>query len=258
MMSELEDIITLSEEQEKKVEPILEDILLWHRTQRLPQYVKWVDEYKERVNKGYDKQDMQWLEGIFQQEIELFFNKVVDDFAPLVTTITPQQIKELQEHFDEKNEEYEEDILELDKEEYYEELEETAIEDMEDWVDDLTPEQIAFVKQSVAQHKDLREIHLAYRKTKQQQWIDLLKARIANGKYHKLPIAEFKQKMADLVKRIPNKNDPNDYLTLYDYNQNLKKSATLSSMKIITKAQKEYLLEEVDSYRSEFVDLIED
>jgi hypothetical protein len=251
-MSELTDIITLSDEQEDKVEPIFENILLWHRKERLPQYIKWIDEYKKRLNKGLKMPDMIWVKSIFDNELRLVLNKVIDEFAHLSTEITPKQIKELQAHFNTLNKKSEKNFK-VNKKEYFEEVAEITAENLEKWIDDLTKQQYKIINKQVAKLSDLRKPLLAHRKNKQEQWITLLKSRLKGGKNHTLPLPEFKKKMMRLTVK-----KSSDYLIAAAKNHQIIQYANLSSIQIITPEQKEYLIEELDSYRDEFVDLIND
>lgn len=253
---ELKRIITLSQAQEKQVLPVIKRVLKWHRQQRLPQYIEWIDEYKIRVNSGFKQQDADWIQGLIKMEFRELWAILSTELSPLTTSIKPRQIEELQYYFQNKNQTYQERLT-LTREQYDQQRLDKLIERMEDWLGQLSDKQIKIFEQSVRQLKDDRKPYLDFRIHKQQQWATLLKARLQGGEYASLSAPKFALQMQKLTQRIANQDDPRDYLTLNAMNAEITKKSVTKVMQMMTEPQRTHLLEEVEFYREELLELMD-
>lgn len=256
LMLELKSVVSLSGKQEKKAQALIDNLLQWHRKQRLPEYIKWIDEYKKRLKKGIDKEDMNWAIALIENEFTILWMKLITQATPLTKEITPLQIEELA-HFFARSNDYYEDYLTINRNLYYAQKEEKILARLESWLGRLTDKQRAIIKQSVEKTTDGRRAYLNYRLKKQRQWIMLLTVRFDKKKDYDLPDPQFAEKMKTLAKRSAHQEEASDYLSINSHNVKRIREAVLSVMKQLTPKQKNTLIKELDFYRHELFELTE-
>lgn len=75
----------------------------WHRSEQLPEYAKFLAEFRNRARRGLQAQDMQWLVEGIKSRYGPVAARAAPDAADLLARLSPQQIAHLRRELDEAN-----------------------------------------------------------------------------------------------------------------------------------------------------------
>ena len=240
--------ISLEDEQYRLIENRIEALLSWHCSTQLARYSSWLNSIADDM-----KNDRLQLDRIrqHQQVLVSFWSElkvtVYPDLFKLIGTITDQQLIELKEAFDDKNEDLKQDYVDQRRDEVLELLIERMEERIERWVDDLEPAQKEIIKRWGAKVVGDQHLWLKQREIWQSLFLDVMKNNKENPE-------ELKVQLKDLFL------NPEQFWT-EDYRRHVERYR-LSQLVLlrdliqtITKDQREYFLEKVSSYSNDFRDL---
>jgi hypothetical protein len=150
----------------------------WHRYDQLPEYVRFLGGFRERLQRGLAREDVVWfVEGI-KARYRIIAKRAAGDAAEMLVSITPQQVEALQRQWERDNRKFVREYrLENPVEDRKRARARRALSQIRDWAGALDPEQESRV---IAMANELPLIdHLRHedRLRRQREFLELLKLR---------------------------------------------------------------------------------
>jgi len=246
VVSYIEDIALLDEEQSELLNAQLEKSLNWHRKTQLPEYAKWLQSFRNDIDTGLNTKIVEsHLETVtvFFQNTTLRLN---DDVYVLLPQLTEEQVKAIEENFAGKSRDFHEKFIEISKEDLKQQELEKLIERFEFWLDDLTDPQLKLLSDT-ANNFDIEYQERYERQLKWQKEFILLLNQARTEK-------NVKQGIRNL---LSNQNKFRTESILKKAAQRKQRFITLivAISKTLTKEQKHYLFEKIDNYKILFNEL---
>jgi len=75
----------------------------WHRYEQLPNYARFLESVRARLERGVTRDDALWVTESVRQRYRTAVRRAADDAAALLLTVTPEQLAALQRQWDEDN-----------------------------------------------------------------------------------------------------------------------------------------------------------
>ncbi len=164
----------LDEAQTELVKPKLKAWLDWHRTQQLPEYVKWLQGIDDRINNDMPSSEFQAITDGAKQRIQISLLKIVPDMAELAVTLKPQQIRSIAKKFEESNADFKDEYLNYSPEKQKKRRAEKIIERSEYWLGNLDKNQKAEIYRLSDARNLEHELWLEERISRQKEFLSVL------------------------------------------------------------------------------------
>jgi hypothetical protein len=246
VVSYIEDIALLDEDQSELLNAQLEKSLNWHRKTQLPEYAKWLQSFRNDIDTGLNAKIVE----SHLETVTLFFQNTTlrlnDDVYVLLPQLTEEQVKAIEENFTGKSRDFHEDFIDISKEDLKQQELEKLIERFEFWIDDLTEPQLILLSDT-AKNFDIEYQERYERQLKWQKEFILLLNQARTGK-------NVKQDIRNLLS-IKNKFRTKRVLKKAAQRKQRFITLIVAISKTITKEQKLYLFEKIDNYKTLFNEL---
>lgn len=243
----IDDFVTLTDAQEDKFDPEIEQFLAWHRTSELEQYITQIKQIKSDINKGIKEDNIKnyisALKGFWQNALM----RIEPTIVKLAYTLKDEQVKELLDEIEQRN---------LDRlEEYSEETQEQRLVDrleriedrVESFVGDLNEQQKQLLKMANDSSTSAFHEWIKYRRA----WADAI--RIAYTlRENKLA---FEKAISHLILHADTFRSE-VYWQKIQYNQKIWVATFSTLLASLNKKQLEKLNEKLDDYIEDFEELI--
>jgi len=169
--SYVEGMVSLDSMLEEKVEQRTLVLINWHRNTQLHQYAAWLHVLQGDANDQLTEEKMLQHISTLDRFWQLLLLKSSEEMASLLPLLNAEQRKELFSNIADKNKDYREENVDVDKDkrivQYTEHNTEHNTEHMldnyETWLDDLTDEQESAVKQAATKLQSTAELRLERR-----------------------------------------------------------------------------------------------
>jgi len=237
--SYLEEMVTLDDVLEKKIEQRIQFLINWHRTTQLKDYADWLRTLQQDVNTHLtDKKLFQHAAIVerFWKSVSQKFNKELADFLP---SLNSEQRKELFASMTAKNQDFRDDYIDIDEKKRVNSNAERMLENYENWLGDLTEEQKKAITQTAREIRSTAPLRLQQRLLWQQGIHKILEGNEANSfKSERLRVlfADFeKRKSAKMKKREA-------------MNRRIMVRLTLNVTQSLTPDQKAYFISQTNHY----------
>jgi hypothetical protein len=148
----------------------------WHRTHELPQYAELMRSAAKRLEDGLSDQDIAWAVENVRARYRALVVQAIADSAPLVVTLSSEQLAHLRSRFAEDNRKFSKQFLSDSEEKRVEAREKRLEEWLSDWIGDLTREQEQRVAAMVSVTPDRAATRLAERIRDQREFVEILKS----------------------------------------------------------------------------------
>lgn len=93
----------LDRDQKHAFDAKFEQLYAWHRYEQLPEYVAFLREAKQRLQRGYAGADLEWFAEGLKTRYRVLVKRAAPDAADLLATLSAQQIDALQRRWDRDN-----------------------------------------------------------------------------------------------------------------------------------------------------------
>ncbi|MCW8092232.1 DUF6279 family lipoprotein [Alteromonas sp. ASW11-130] len=248
----LDDYIELTEPQEEQFDAYLDSWITWHRNEELSAYVKQLQALKQDI--ANDNLTNQVVLANLQQARQHWIRireKITPQIAQLAHQVSEEQLIQLFAALEKDNKEEDEELAENLKRTEHERLEdrtESLIDDLEERIGELSPNQKAIVAQYAPQFTSTHADWIAYRRSIQQAARRLFVSRSTNENF-----------VIDLVHLM---NSPDDYRN-ESYNVNREKNNEIYAQLVAEVAQsfsskqKKKLLNEIQDIIDDLEDLMD-
>ncbi len=162
--SYVEGMVSLDEVLEEKVEQRAQLLINWHRNTQLKKYAQLLRTFQQDI--GPQLTEERLLQHI--ATIEAFWNslslKLNEEMTELLPLLDAQQRLELFESITEKNEDFQEEYVDIDEQERVELYTDRMLDNYESWLGELSEAQERAVKKAAAGLHSSAELRLQKRK----------------------------------------------------------------------------------------------
>lgn len=155
----LDDFFELTSEQKEFLNPQVDQLLNWHKTNELPLYVSLLRQVQEKAQDRLTEAELDWIYNQTEKLGDRMVKHVAPDFAVFLASLEEEQIERFSKSFLQMDEQ-----LKLSSDESQEKLAEATIERAEEWLGNLSDdqkEQITQLRESIpdisAERLDNRE-----------------------------------------------------------------------------------------------------
>lgn len=169
--SYVEGMVSLDSMLEEKVEQRTLVLINWHRNTQLQQYAEWLRVLQRDANNQLTEEQMlQYIATLdsFWQSLSL---KVNEEMVRLLPLLNAEQREELFINIADKNDDFREEYVDVDKNERIDQYTERMTDSYETWLGNLTDKQESTVKQAAAKMLATAGLRLERR----QQWQQSIK-----------------------------------------------------------------------------------
>lgn len=244
--SYLDDFVELDHAQQTKLDKALEDTLLWHRTEQLPLYSNWLQSVKQDVDEGLTLAEVEQHADIVMVFWVVLMEHFATDIAVLLPTLTHEQQEALFANFADKNDEFQEEYVDVSLEEKREKFAERLEDIFDHWLDSITEQQLLVIKTAANQMEHTSKGMLETR----LRWQNVFKGIIKNHKDQ----AETNEAVRTLFVES-NRLRSKAYQQQMDHNQRRVLELIVAITATLTEEQKKYFFSRVDKYNRAFSEL---
>jgi len=156
------DYFDLDERQSEQFRKRLELFHDWHRSVELPAYVSLLDATASKARSPVSREDLTWAAEALRSRYRALLAKAVEDAAPILVTLTPLQIAELEKRLAKANVKYAEEFVSGDG--AHRARLKRMLKRFIDWTGDLTDLQEARIERFVKAHARLAALRLEDRR----------------------------------------------------------------------------------------------
>jgi hypothetical protein len=174
--SYVEGMVSLDDMLEEEVEQRTRVLINWHRNTQLKQYAELLREFQldfgphlseERVLRHMSAMESLWLP---------LGEKLNEEMAELLPLLNDEQLEELFDSIEDKNEDFYDDYVDLDEEELIEEYIDSLYDNYENWLGDLTDQQEQFIEKGAYKFHSSAALRLQQRKLWQHNIREILES----------------------------------------------------------------------------------
>ena len=165
--------------QAKDLEQRIERFLAWHRATALPQYAQLAERCARRVEHGLRRADLEWGYDAFRTQLDESLRVAAREIAPLMDSLTPEQIAHLEQRIAEDNREFAEDHLDGDDAARRRRRMERNVTRLEEWFGPLSAAQRAAVHRYSETAPPTGALRASDRVRRQAALLEILRAHAA-------------------------------------------------------------------------------
>lgn len=151
---------------------------LWHRYQQLPDYAAFLTAFRNRLDDGVTREDFYWFAEGLRARYAIMAERGAADAAPVLASLTPQQIAHLQEKWTRDNRTFaREQKVDGTPDEQKRARMKRTLGFIEDWVGRLSREQEERIGAMIDRLPHIEHVRLQDRMRRQRDFVALLDAR---------------------------------------------------------------------------------
>jgi hypothetical protein len=164
----------LDREQGNAIKPVIDSVLQWHRQTELPVYSDMLLKVQVKLNGRVTLDDVHWLFDQMRQRTHAAVVKATMAGAPILATVTPKQIAELQRRLAKENEDFVDKYMSGPMEKQQARRATRFIDNVEYWMGSLSDAQKTEIQGIAAQAPTSYSLQLAERQRIQGEFVSLL------------------------------------------------------------------------------------
>lgn len=173
--------VDLTAEQTRALRSELAKLQRWHRAHELPEYARAFDRAAVQLEAGMTRAQIQVLVDMVRARAGTLGVRAGQSFAPLVTSLSEAQLRDLQRRFAADNRRFERRHLSGSPAELAERRNDWMESRLEDWFGSLDRTQRARVQRLVAAFPDMPALRLAERRRRQAALLEVAREGGAGG-----------------------------------------------------------------------------
>jgi hypothetical protein len=163
-------------EQADELDERIAGFMRWHRAQALPKYARDAEDAARRLERGLAREDLVWGYDVFIAHGREAMRAAVDQAAPLLDRLTPEQVRHIEQRVTEENRKFAREYLRGSERERREQRARRIVGRLEDWLGTLSKAQIEAVKQFSARAPLIDELRERDNKRIQGEILALIRA----------------------------------------------------------------------------------
>jgi|688.fasta_scaffold298328_2 hypothetical protein len=242
--------LNLDEKQQALLDQELATFAAWH-DENLPRYTSTLNQWANRLSKPepFTGQEVLVIQETIEQQLQTLGTRTAFQLAPLLVTLGPQQIKQLQSKFKEGNEEYFSDFLKNPESlSNIKKRHARLIKRFEDWLGTLSTQQRNILITVSDKRAPIINAWYTERILRQQVLLELIQTQ------RDAPPAQAQQAFEDYLQSLSRYREP----MLSDQRDTLRlewAQATAEILNIANPEQKKYLQKKLRGYAQDFAAL---
>lgn len=146
----------------------------WHRRTELPVYAHLLRAAMKRGANGVGPEDLTWAAEALRARYRMVITKAVEDAAPILVTLTPPQIVELEKRLAKANAKYAGEFLSGDERKRHRAQRKRLLDRFSDWTGPLTDEQEERIERFVKTHAPTTVMRFENRQRWQREALALI------------------------------------------------------------------------------------
>lgn len=171
----VEDLVTLSEDQEWLFRNALARELNWHRKKQLPLYVKSLDDLHDAMNSGLTVEALGKIYSEQENGLQELARQITPAMSQLLATLSDKQVEQLLENLEEQNQELAEEYVNKPAAELVKQRTERMVDRAENWLGTLNDAQTRLITEWSQQIRPTATQWIANRRAWQTRLGDSLK-----------------------------------------------------------------------------------
>lgn len=239
-------MISLDGEQSSELEKILVSQLKWHRVTQLSEYSKSLKELSMAVKTDLTMAHLDQFHLTMRRYWQDLVRHVGPDLAKILSTATDEQIDELMQNLEKRNQKFREEYVDLPKEELREKKQNRMTKFLEFCMGDLNEQQKKIVEQWSYDLQDISAARLEYIKLGQEKFKRIMERRKDLG--------WFEKELCELL-YFKRETWPEAFRKVANHNRELTQKVFIEIHKCMTKDQKEEFTENALSLVKDFDEL---
>ena len=157
------------------VRPAIDSALRWHRTVELPEYANLLGTVQVKLRSKVTVADVRWLDDEIGRRVRASVSRMALEGAPILATITPVQIEELEQRLAKDNNDFYEKFVRGSMEKQQTRRVKRFVEGAEHWTKFVTDEQQQKIEHIVAEAPQRYALALEERKRVQREFVAILR-----------------------------------------------------------------------------------
>lgn len=157
----------------------IETFLAWHRSTALPQYAVLAEACARRVERGLTRADLEWGYDAFRVQLDEGLRAAAREVAPMLDTLTPEQIAHLAQRIEEDNHRFAQEQLDGDEAARRKRRMESNLTRLEEWFGALSAPQRAAVRRYSEAAPLTGALRAQDRRRRQAELLQILRSRTA-------------------------------------------------------------------------------
>ena len=167
-MVSLDDMLAEQVEQRTRV------LINWHRNTQLEQYAALLRSFQQDFGPQLTEEGVSRHISSMQSLWQPLGEKLNEEMAVLLPLLNDEQLEELFDSIDEKNDEFHDEYVDLNEAEVIEKYTERLLDNYESWLGDLTEQQEADIEKAAYKFHPFAHLRLEQRKIWQNSIRDIL------------------------------------------------------------------------------------
>lgn len=237
------DYFDLDEGQSEQFRKRLLQFHDWHRRTELPVYAGLLKTAAQRGGKGITREDVAWAAVEMRARYRVIITKAVEDAAPILVTLAPPQITELEKRLAKANEKFAREFLPADEDRRFRAQAKRLVRRFKDWTGTLSDEQEERVERFVKAHMHTAQMRFEDRKRWQREAVGLIRqVRTPN---------ELAPRLADIFVQPAEHRRPEYVQALVAWESDLT-DLILDIDRTLTPEQRAHVLQRMQRYAEDF------
>lgn len=225
--------------QYEMVRPAIESLLQWHRKVELPDYAHLLETVEAKLKGKITQADARWFDDEVGRRMRVSVARMALEGAPILATITPEQIDQLEQRLDKDNGAYYDKFVHGSVEKQQNRRAKRFIEGAEYWTRFVTEEQQQKIQQIAAEAPPRYALALAERKRVQHEFIALLR--------EKNTAAALAPKLNAWIENWRAGRSP-EYVKIYEQSMEQRARMAVAITDTMTNAQRVHALAKLQAY----------
>jgi hypothetical protein len=242
----VDNYISLNREQSSLLEKRLLQVLDWHCRTQLPVYAQSLRELAkdlENPRQPVSYKKFEYYSNQFMTHWRELSKKIGPEVADILATATDEQIAELLQNIEKRNDEFKSEYVDIPLEKLEKKRKERMAKDLNQWISSLKPEQKQLVSDWSEQILPMAADGLRFREGVLTEFQNLLTRRKQNP--------HFKEAFASLLDNLDQLRAA-DYQQKIDYNTDLTFKLLMKIDRSLNTTQRTYLLKHIGSLAADF------
>ena len=169
------DYFDLNEKQNDQFRKRLLQFHDWHRANELPLYAGLLKTAAQRGGNGITREDVAWAAVEMRARYRVLIIKAVNEAAPILVTLSPAQIKELEKRLAKANEKFAREFLPADEDKRFRAQAKRLLGRFKEWTGTLSDEQDDRLERFVKAHMHTTQMRFENRKRWQREAVGLIR-----------------------------------------------------------------------------------
>ena len=166
--------LDLTSDQRHDLAQRLTSLLARHRREAIPQYEAFLVQIRQRFERGLTNQDIDWVYTSYDRLRNDLVNRVIADSGGVLASVDGRQVRILEAAF-QKDQAKAAKLMQVPESERLKKRADTTIDWLEDWLESLSKEQEAQIRELSLALPDTEPFWATYQQQRQQELLALLR-----------------------------------------------------------------------------------